>query len=626
MGSNVTFTATAKDPNNDQYYLAICKTDAITAGDNTAPTCNDGAWAITPAGSPVNSSSVATVTYNIQHSDVDINNWYAFVCDKVALASGPACFPSAGDQGLALGTITLTDIPSDGATVTVDGVTYEFDTNNNVTLNNVRINISGAQTGAECAGILASADSGTNSHMIAKSNVVYIYANTEGSAGNSIAMAKAGDTGSAITLSGVNLTGGNDANASPFYVNQTPIFGTVTVTNTNDVAIKPGDTLKFKLPQGSITAGSNINMYICSSDTTNFNYDANSCTGGSMICSVSNVDPNNANAVCTGGANLIAIPTAHGDYGFKVYVKDSYNLAADGANSQTYTVTDVPPTLVSYTTTDTPAPLAGGSDTMDFKALIQDDNGEADITAADGSFFDSNATQNWTNGLCASDELKCFNATSCALNTAIGDSSQAEADCSVTMWFNANASTGWKAHINATDQLGKVINFADSDGITNPPLSGIDVIQSGIAYGSLAVGGTSSLVETSIGNVGNQAIDVLLNGNNMCTDYPTCSGYQMPAGQQKWYHTNTDFNWDDPATGPGPYALVNQASSSGNPGDAEGCLNMDIAVRTDHASTSTNESIWWKIKVPATQHTGSYSGQNTFSSASADTCTGGVEY
>lgn len=95
VGSNVTFTATATDKNNDQYYLAVCKdSTAPTPGNNDAPTCNGtGTWCVST--SPANAGSPTSCTYQVQTGDAPSKAWYAFVCDK--LASGALC--SSYSQG-----------------------------------------------------------------------------------------------------------------------------------------------------------------------------------------------------------------------------------------------------------------------------------------------------------------------------------------------------------------------------------------------------------------------------------------------------------------------------------------------------------------------------------------------
>jgi len=78
VGSNVNFTVTANDAESNSYYLAVCKTAAITANNDAAPTCAGGAWCVSE---PTVSGIQAACSYNIQTSDAESNEWFAFVCD-----------------------------------------------------------------------------------------------------------------------------------------------------------------------------------------------------------------------------------------------------------------------------------------------------------------------------------------------------------------------------------------------------------------------------------------------------------------------------------------------------------------------------------------------------------------
>ena len=206
--TDVNFSAKAKDINGNQYYLAVCKTDVITAGDDDVPTCDtDQTWDVSDA---TNSTVQATATYTSSQSDAGNNDWYAFVCDKVA--GGGICFPEtgSGDQGLALGTVTFSGVPVDGATVTIDSITYEFDTADDGITSGTEVDTSASQVEADVAAELTAVEAGTGSHMVARSDVVYVYADAKGVGGNSLGLAEAGDTGDKITLSGANLAGGSD--------------------------------------------------------------------------------------------------------------------------------------------------------------------------------------------------------------------------------------------------------------------------------------------------------------------------------------------------------------------------------------------------------------------------------
>ncbi|HXK32289.1 MAG TPA: hypothetical protein VJ378_02375 [Candidatus Paceibacterota bacterium] len=93
VGSNITLKATASDPNTDNYYLAICKTNAVSAGTGGgAPTCTGGNWCIS---SSVADDAEATCNYTALIGDSESNVWYAFLCD--AASSNQQC--SASSQG-----------------------------------------------------------------------------------------------------------------------------------------------------------------------------------------------------------------------------------------------------------------------------------------------------------------------------------------------------------------------------------------------------------------------------------------------------------------------------------------------------------------------------------------------
>jgi hypothetical protein len=255
---------------------------------------------------------------------------------------------------------------------------------------------------------------------------------------------------------------------------------------------------------------------------------------------------------------------------------------------------------------------------VDFSVSITDDNGDNDVTSVNGVFYDDDAV-NLTAGSCAASENNCYPDSTCDLSDVDGGADNGlTASCSVAMWFNANYSAEWKAHVNPSDGSGAVTGSSDSSHLTNPALLGIDVVQSGIAYGTIAIGGTSASQETSMGNMGNQVLDIYLNGTNMAS-----GASSIPAAQQKWFHTSGSFDWDASATSAGPYSLALIPSGTG---DSGGCLNRDIQVRTVHTSLATNESVFWKLRIPSGQQAGSYTGQNTFSTTAEDTCSTGAGF
>lgn len=519
VGANVTFTATATDANLDGYYLAVCKGNHITAGSGgAAPTCPDGAWAVSLL---TTQGTGASVTYTALSGDAESNAWYAFACDNNT--AGALC--STMSQG--------------------------------------------------------------------------------------------------------------STSPSPFKVNHAGTFGTVTVTNTSDNAsISPNDSIKFKLVHASALTDSDtdttqdtMSMYICTSGTSGFDYSAHTCTGGSEVCHVTGVNPTSTDASCQESSpGLASIPTAWGTYHFKVYVEDMHNFAATGTSDQTYNVIDVAPTLGSWTTTDSVngTIAAGGSDTMDFGVDITDNNGDMDVTAVEGAFFNKDNTS----ATCVSspNEANCYTQTTCTLSgqsgagtgkTALGTDANLHAACSVTVYYNALAGSNWEFHVNPTDSgtVGKVTSLSDTDvNKVVASLSGIGIIEGSIAYGTVAIGGTSTYSTstlTTMQNMGNTVVDVLLSGTDMSS-----GSYTIPAGQQHYNSSAGSFSWDGGTN-------LKTSASAGT--EANGCLNRDLAVQaTHHVGTTATEDqhLSWEIKIPASQQSGSYTGSNTFATIASNQCTG----
>jgi uncharacterized delta-60 repeat protein len=126
VGSNVTFTATASDPNGDNYYVAICKTAAITPHNGSAPTCDGGSWG-SVGGSTVSGSPITPITYTTLASDPESNVWYAYACDgngisdncsAYAQGSGATGSPFYVNHAPSLGTVAIG--PTCGSTASID--------------------------------------------------------------------------------------------------------------------------------------------------------------------------------------------------------------------------------------------------------------------------------------------------------------------------------------------------------------------------------------------------------------------------------------------------------------------------------------------------------------------------
>ena len=137
-GNDVTFTATADDNEDGGYYLAVCKNNSITPGVDGPPTCVGGSWCVSDLTA---TSSEATCTHTAAEA-TELNNWYAFVCDKHAGFGIAKC--SSGSQGSGSGGINdspfavnhppvLTSVSTDsshdpGGTFVINTVSSDTDT------------------------------------------------------------------------------------------------------------------------------------------------------------------------------------------------------------------------------------------------------------------------------------------------------------------------------------------------------------------------------------------------------------------------------------------------------------------------------------------------------------------
>jgi uncharacterized delta-60 repeat protein len=358
------------------------------------------------------------------------------------------------------------------------------------------------------------------------------------------------------------------------------------------------------------TTPDTISMYVCSTDS----FVSGACAA-TTLCSASGV-ASGANAQCSING-LVPIPTMHGHYPIYIFLKDSHGFMDAGtSNTQYYDVTNTPPYITQSTDYSTSAITltAGVSTPKTYTVTVKDDNGDTDITGTTAVLYDSNG-HNLTAGTCAASDNWCVHAdATCTLsNNTSGTDNTATATCQFTPWYDADYSSGWKMHANPADSSGAVTNQTDSDAIATNALAAINIEQTAIAYGTIVLGGTSDAQPTRLQNYGNQVIDALIYGTDMAR---AGGGASIPAGQQKWYRDNT-LDWD--TTG---HALQTSASA-GN--EANGCSNRNLAVRAAHDTSSDqaeDQTLYWKLRIPASQTAGSYSGTDTFASTAGNTCSG----
>lgn len=395
--------------------------------------------------------------------------------------------------------------------------------------------------------------------------------------------------------------------------------------------IEPGDTARINLTTvDADTSGSQdqVRVFVCADGNT-FNGTACSGGGGDTFCSTSLAAPG-ATSLCVFSSTRTTVPTAHGSFPVEVFVVDSHGLVGTQSSDFSYTVQDVVPTLVSNTSPSSPIIIAAGSSTaVNFSAVVADNNGDGDVTAIEGIFWDDSASAGALENNCAADENDCYIDVTCVLSgvstpgtgkTATGTDANLTASCSVTAFFNANASTDWEVHVNPTDGNGKALGLGDSNDNTEiSAVAGLSTVQTTIPYGSVAPAATSDGVATSVGNAGNVVVDFTVEGTDMtCTDTAACIADPIVKGQQVWIQSG-GFAGPGDWGGPGHTLL---ASGGAGTADANGCANVGLLIRNVAAATTENENIYWKITIPSPQAEGTYTGSNTLAVISDTSCTG----
>ncbi len=185
--------------------------------------------------------------------------------------------------------------------------------------------------------------------------------------------------------------------------------------------------------------------------------------------------------------------------------------------------------------------------------------------------------------------------------TGGGDTS-AEYDCGFQLWYTATptdagsifATSQWAFAATSTDGTDSHVATNTAQTIEVVTLNALNVTAS-IAYGSVAANADTgaSNQTTTVTVTGNNALDTQLSGDDMCTDYPTCSGGVLQAEQEEYdlagftYGAGTDLT-NSPVT-------------------------VETVLAKPTATTSAvTDDLFWGIAIPNGQTPGSYTGLNTF--------------
>jgi len=239
--------------------------------------------------------------------------------------------------------------------------------------------------------------------------------------------------------------------------------------------------------------------------------------------------------------------------------------------------------------------LIGGSTTTIYATgTVSDLNGYTDLANATATIYRSGVTD-----LCSADTNNCYIASDsqCSFVNCAGNT--CDVSCSVDMYYHADptdigayAAETWRMTLSVDDTGGTV-----STG-TAPSIDLLTVryitVDSAIDYGTLSVNTDTGAFNatTTIENLGNQAIDVTIEG----TDLSGSGSSVIPVAEQI-YATST-FNYS-------ACVFCSQlATTSAN-------IELDLAKP---ASTSPNvtDDVYWGINIPFGVKGVAHQGLNTF--------------
>lgn len=233
---------------------------------------------------------------------------------------------------------------------------------------------------------------------------------------------------------------------------------------------------------------------------------------------------------------------------------------------------------------------------------VSDSNGCSTITAVTAKIYYTAEANSGT--VCTQDDQSCYISICSATTTGNtcdgGSDTSAQYDCGFKIWYNANPSDGvsqiWSVSATSTDgtDTGNATNTAETIEINT--LNALN-LSGNITYPATSANSNTGATNQTITitNTGNIIIDGEFSGDNMCTDYPTCSGDSFSVTNQKFDTSDVTYA-----------SLTN--SLSGTPASVQ--LNIVKATATTSPST---QATYWGIAIPDGQATGSYTGQNTVS-------------
>jgi len=333
-GNHVTWTAVGTDSNSERFYLLLCKTVASpTPNSNAAPTCDlsINQWAVSAS---TTSGTAAIVSTTTATSFVEINAWFAWICDgnttsprcnaTVKQGSGTTSSPFEVNHRPVFTLFTDTSPALPGTVVTFYSTSSDADVSGSAdTVGLVVCNLNDFSTSTNACGAggtLASSTATTTSNASSTYTIViptqdqnytafgFIIDNhgfeaTGGSQGTNSTLTVSNATPS-VSGGGISLNGGTNmllTNAAT----QTPNFTLSYTVTDNNSCLNAASTSEIT---GNIVSvfRSGIGSSTCSGSSAGA-YNANNCYPNAVNTSVWNLSCTASAASCSGSTDTSVV-------------------------------------------------------------------------------------------------------------------------------------------------------------------------------------------------------------------------------------------------------------------------------------------------------------------------------
>ncbi len=235
---------------------------------------------------------------------------------------------------------------------------------------------------------------------------------------------------------------------------------------------------------------------------------------------------------------------------------------------------------------------------ISWTGTVTDANGYDDISSVNGKLYRSGVSGSED---CTNNNNNCYEDTDCALSGCSDNS--CTATCTIDMQFHTDptdegtySAEYWRGWIEATDSYAETGEAFSSGGIPDvESFMALDISEESVNYETLYAGEDSGTDNetTTIMNTGNKVIDVELNGDDCCTDYPTCSGYILDVENQEYSTSGFEYGSGIDLT--------------------DTAVTVDLSlIKPTTAPSNSIGYVYWGIGIPSLQGVGNYIGKIYF--------------